>query len=126
MIMIAPILIAVAIIEGTGVGSASMLNTFYTYLAMYIGVLIGHNIDKTYIGYQERSVWYIQIVKFAIACAGVFGLSYAFSWIELDMARNFCFYLSSSVFVTAILPVLFKLIFTPKCRDKVEKLEESK
>ena len=48
MIMIAPILIAVAVIEGAGVDSASMLNTFYTYLAMYIGVLIGHNIDKTY------------------------------------------------------------------------------
>ena len=126
MIMIAPILIAVAVIEGAGVDSASMLNTFYTYLAMYIGVLIGHNIDKTYIGYVEKNVWYIQIVKFAIACAGVFGLSYAFSWIELDMARNFCFYLSSTVFVTALLPVLFKLVFAPKCRGNIEKLEESK
>lgn len=126
MIMIAPVLVAVAIIEGAGIGGNSVLNTFYTYLAMYIGVLVGHNIDKSYICYQEKSVWYIQIVKFACACAGVFGLSYAFSWIELDMARNFCFYLTSAIYITAVLPVLFKLVFTPKCRDNVEKLDESK
>ena len=126
MIMIAPILVAIAIIEGAGLGSDSMLNTFYTYFAMYMGVLVGHNIDKSLVGYVEKNVWYIQIVKFAIACLGVFGLSYAFSWIAIDRVRNFTFYFASAIYVTAILPVLFKLVFSPKRSDKVDNLEVSK
>lgn len=105
------ILLLIVLVEYFNLGSASMLNVFYTYLAIYIGILVGYNIDRSFIGYQEKDVWYIQLIKIAIACIGVAMISYAFDWIKDEVVRNFSFYLSATLYVTAFLPFIFKLVF---------------
>lgn len=119
LVMIVPVLIMLVCVEYFNLGSASMLNTFYTYVAIYVGVLVGYNIDKSFVGYKENNVWYIQFIKIAIACVGIASLSLAFDWIENDVVRNFSLYLSATLYVTAILPVLFKYLFR-KSDDKVK------
>lgn len=132
LLMIVPVLIMIVLVEYCNLGNANFVTFFYTYVAIYLGVLIGYNIDKTFVQYKERAVWYIQLIKIAIACVGIVLLSFAFEGIVNEMVRNFCFYFTATLYVTAVLPVIFKLVFGDKyavndCKTEVkENKEESK
>lgn len=111
-------LILIVLVEYLNLGSASMLDMFYTYLAIYIGVLVGYSVDKAYIGYKEDAVWYVQLCKIVIAVAGIAGLNFAFGWITNEVVKHFYFYLTSTLYVTLILPFMFKLIFNDKYKKE--------
>lgn len=115
-------MILIVIIEYLNLGSESMLDMFYTYLAIYVGLVVGYSVDKAYINYKEDAVWYVQLCKIVIAVLGIVTLSFAFDWVSNQVVRNFYFYLTSTLYVTLVLPLLFKLIF----KDKYLKQEKAK
>lgn len=112
LILIIPVLLILVLVEYGNMGSESMVTTIYTYLAIYMGVLVGYNIDKTYIKYQEQSPWQIQVIKIFVACVGIALLSFSFKGISNETVRSFSFYFTATLYVTALLPFVFKLLFS--------------
>lgn len=115
LLMLIPLLlILVMLIEYFNLLNASLLNTFYSYLAIYLAILIGYIVDKNYIKYNEKSVWYLQILKILIAGLGILALSYAFKWVKDNTVMHFYYYFTSTLYVTLFLPLLFKFVFKNK------------
>ena len=120
LILLIPVMIAIAVIEYGEIGSEHLLVTFYTYLAIYLGTLIGYSIDKTYIKYKESAVWYVQVIKIAITCMGVALLTLVFRGISSELVKSFSFYFAATLYVTGVLPFVFNYMFKEKVTQNGE------
>lgn len=117
------VLILVMLVEGFNIISGHTLDVFYTYLAIYLALMIGYSIDAVYIKYTEHAVWYIQLFKIFLAGLGIVGLSFAFSWIKIELVQHFVFYFTSTLYVTLGLPVLFKFLLKEKSKSDTQQTE---
>ncbi len=118
------VLVLLMLVEGFNIISGHTLDVFYTYLAIYLALMIGYSIDCIYIKYSEHAVWYIQLFKIFLAGLGIVGLSFAFSWIKIELVKNFVFYFTSTLYVTLGLPTLFKFLLKEKQQTKEVKENE--
>lgn len=101
----------------------------FTFLGVFGAISVGYLLEKKYIKYEEKSVWWVTILKGLITYGVLFGLYFAMNaMVEITGYVYFIVYFILGVIVSLGLPLLFKVIFKSKKNEvlvKESKKEES-
>lgn len=87
----------------------------FTFLGVFGAMSVGYLLEKKYIKYEEKSVWWVTLLKGLITYAVLFGLYFAMNaMVEITGYVYFIVYFILGVVVSLGLPLLFKLVFKTK------------
>lgn len=103
----------------------------FTFLGVFGAVSLGYLLEKKYIKYEEKAIWWVTILKGLITYAVLFGLYFTMNALfEITGFVYFIVYFVLGLVVSLGLPLLFKVVFKAKKTANVAveetRIEDSK